>query len=207
MKFDFKKEDKAFYPTITTPTIVDVPTMSFLVTDGTGNPNTSAAYAAAVEMLFRLSYAIKMANKHVLDYIAAPLEGLWRGTQIGDAGFNKDQFIWTLMIRQPSFVTSQEFKAAQGALTKHKPKRDVTSIRLERLTEGRCVQALHIGPYDDEPATIAAMKQFAAQHGYEADLDGVRRHHEIYLSDPRKTVPEKLKTVIRQPVKLLIPQG
>jgi len=195
---DFKKDDKAFYPTTTAPTIVDVPAMVFLMTDGVGDPNNSAMFSAATETLYGLSYAIKMANKHVLEYVVGPLEGLWSGAGFGG---DKSEFTWTLMIRQPEFVTSQEFDAARASLLKRKPKLDAVSVRLEQLTEGACVQALHVGSYDDEPATIAAMEQFAAEHGYVLDMDGPRRHHEIYLSDPHKTAVEKLKTIIRQPVK------
>ena len=196
---DFKKQDKALYPTTTGSSIVDVPAMLFLMVDGMGDPNTSAAYAAAIETLYGLSYGIKMGNKHVLECVVPPLEGFWC---MGSAGIaNKDEFAWTAVIRQPDFVTSEVLQAAQVSLLKRKKNLEVTSARLEQLTEGLCVQALHIGSYDDELATIAAMEQFAAQHGYEFDLDEARRHHEIYLSDPRKTAAEKLKTIIRQPIK------
>jgi len=195
--FDFKKEEKSLYPTTSAPSIVDVPTMAFLMTDGVGDPNTSPAYEAAIEALYGLSYAIKMGHKQTLEFVVPPLEGYWRGDPA-----SKDEFAWTLAIRQPDFVTSEVLDAAKAALAKRKPKLDVTSVRLEQMTEGWCVQALHIGPYDDEPATIAVMSQYAADHGYQEDEDGARRHHEIYLSDPRRTAPDKLKTIIRHPVKV-----
>ena len=206
MPVDFKKEQKDLYQPKTTPSIVDVPDMVFIAIDGKGDPNTSAEYAAAIETLYGLTYAIKMSNKSVLEYVVPPLEGFWH---IDDYTFmdgeavigNKDNFQWTALIRQPEFVTEEIFESAKAALTKKKPGLDTSKARLIKITEGVCVQVLHIGSYDNEPATIAAMDKYAIENGYEIDISAARRRHEIYLSDPRKTTPEKLKTVIRHPVK------
>jgi len=204
MKVDFKKEYKELYMPKTTPAIVDVEEMIFIMVDGAGDPNTSADYAAALELLYGLSYAIKMGNKAILEYVVPPLEGFWKtsddfrgGAPIADKG----TFEWTALIRQPDFVTAEIFDAAKGALAKKKPSLDVSKARLEKHTEGLCVQVMHLGSYDDEPATIAAMERYAKESGYAIDISDARRHHEIYLSDPRKTAPEKLKTVIRHPVR------
>jgi hypothetical protein len=130
------------------------------------------------------------------DFVVPPLEGLWDGT-VGD----KSGFRWTSMLRQPDFVTESVFEQAKDALAKKKPSLDLSLARLERFTEGLCVQIMHLGSYDDEPATIAELDKFAADSGYSLDFSAERRHHEIYLGDPRKTAPEKLKTIIRHPIK------
>jgi hypothetical protein len=203
---DFKKEFKDLYQPKTTPAIVVVPEMTFLAVDGKGNPNTSAEYAAAVELLYGLSYTIKMGNKSVLEYVVPPLEGLWR---VDDDTFrggglpitDKSKLIWTMLIRQPDFVTDDVFAAAKIKLAKKKPNLDISPARLEKMTEGLCVQVLHVGSYDDEPATIATMDQYVVEKGYAISINDFDRHHEIYLSDPRKVAPEKLKTIIRHPIK------
>ncbi len=207
---DFKKKDKALYQPATTPGIIDVPSMRFLMVDGQGDPNTAQAYADAVEALYGLSYAIKMSKMGgqqpagYFDYVVPPLEGLW-WTQgaIYDGVTNKDksQFCWTSLLRQPEFVTAEVLQEAQAALRKKKPGLDTSLVRLVDFTEGLCVQVMHLGPYDAEPATVAQMDAFVAVQGYHADFSDTRHHHEIYLSDPRKTAPEKLKTVIRHPVR------
>ncbi len=207
MPIDFKKTQKDLYQPKTTPSIIDVPEMTFIAVNGKGDPNTSAEYAAAVELLYGLSYTIKMGNKPVLEYVIPPLEGFWsvdddfRGG--GAAITDKSKFIWTMLIRQPDFVTAEVFEAAKAALARKKPDLDITKAQLEIITEGLCVHVMHIGPYDEEPDTIVAMEQYATQKGYRIDMNEARRHHEIYLSDPRKTSPEKLKTVIRHPVRKL----
>jgi len=202
MPLDFKKTDKDLYQPSTAPSVVDVPAMMFIAVDGQGDPNTSAEYAAAIEVLYGLSYSIKMGNKAVLEYVVPPLEGLW---WLPDGGsFDpsaKDSFCWTVMIRQPDFVTPEVFGTALEVLAKKKPKLDTSGARLMSFTEGLCAQAMHIGPYDDEPATVAAMELYAAENGYVVDFSDVRHHHEIYLSDPRKVAPEKMKTVVRHPVR------
>ena len=198
---DFKKEQKELYSPKTTPAIIDVGPMIFLAVDGMGDPNTSEEYVHAIEVLYGLSYAIKMGNKDILEYRVSPLEGFW--SVIGftsSAAIDKDQFVWTMAIRQPEFVTEEILGQAKEKLTKKKPHLDTSRARLESITEGLCVQALHIGPYDDEPATITQMESFAVENGHAMDVSAVRRHHEIYLGDPRKSAPEKLKTIIRLPI-------
>jgi hypothetical protein len=203
---DFKKTEKELYQPKTTPSVIDVPEMLFIAIDGKGDPNTGAEYAEAVQALYGVAYTIKMGNKAVLEYVVPPLEGFW---SVADPNFkggglpitDKSKFIWTMMIRQPDFVTAEIFQAAKAALAKKKPALDTSKVRLERITEGLCMQVMHIGAYDDEPATIAAMDKYAAENGYEADMDGHRRHHEIYISDPRKTAADKLKTIIRHPIR------
>ena len=206
MILDFKKRDAGFYLPKVSPSIVDVPAMTFLAVDGSGNPNTSAEYAAAVELLYGLSYSIRMGNKAVLEYVVAPLEGFW---EVADSGFkgggepvpDKSKFLWTMLIRQPDFVDADVFETAKASLARKKPGLDTSGARLETFAEGLCVQALHIGSYDDEPKTVAMIDNYAAETGHAIDIGKTRRHHEIYLSDPRKVAAEKLKTVIRHPVK------
>ena len=207
MTIDYKKTEKYLYQPKTTPSIINVPEMVFIAVDGKGDPNTSEEYKAAVEALFGLSWAIKMSRmsgaqpEGYFDYVVPPLEGLWWSLDGGMADYSdKSSFCWTSMIRQPEFVTMEVFAFTKTALAKKKPDVDTSKARLVKITEGLCVQAMHIGSYDDEPATVAAMEQYAADNGYAIDISDTRRHHEIYLSDPRKVVAEKLKTVIRHPV-------
>ncbi|MCL2079467.1 MAG: GyrI-like domain-containing protein [Oscillospiraceae bacterium] len=203
MTIDFKKTDKDLYHPKTTPTVIDVSEMVFIMVDGTGNPNTSEEYKSAVEILYGLSYAIKMGNKSILEFVVPPLEGLWWLNDGSEEWYkDKGKYCWTSMIRQPAFVTQEVFEAAKTSLDKKKPNLDTSKVRLEKFTEGLCVQAMHIGSYDDEPRTNAAIMEFTADNGYASDISNTRRHHEIYLNDPRKTTPEKLKTVIRHPVRL-----
>lgn len=205
MPIDYKKTQKELYQPKTTPSVINVPEMTFIAVNGKGDPNTSAEYAAAVELLYGLSYTIKMGNKSVLEYVVPPLEGLWsvdddfRGG--GAAITDKDKFIWTMMIRQPDFVTADIFEAAKATLAKKKPSLDTSKAKHEIITEGLCVQVMHIGSYDDEPATVEALDDFALNNGYVIDIGDTRRHHEIYISDPRKVVSEKLKTVLRHPIR------
>jgi hypothetical protein len=197
MPIDYKKIEKDLYQPKTTPSIIDVPEMTFIAVDGQGDPNTSAEYSAAVEALYGFSWTIKMSNKAILEYVVPPLEGFWDV----EGGFDKSKFKWTSLIRQPDFVNDEVFNAAKAALAKKKPNLDTSKARLVKITEGLCVQVMHVGSYDDEPATIAAMDKYAIDNGYVLDISDTRRHHEIYLNDPRKVAPEKLKTVIRHPVK------
>jgi len=202
---DFKKDFKEQYQPKTTPSVLEIPEMTIIAVDGAGDPNTSAAYKDAIEILYGLSYAIKMGNKAVLEYVVGPLEGFWNANDAFAGGgapvADKSKFAWTSFIRQPDFVDSEVFEKAAAAVAKKKPGLDLSKARLETVTEGLCVQVMHIGPYDDEPATIAMLNQYAADNGYIIDINGSRRHHEIYLSDPRKVAPEKMKTIIRHPVK------
>jgi len=205
MPIDYKKTDKELYFPKTTPSIIDVPEMTFIAVDGEGDPNTSAEYAAALEVLYGFSYTIKMNNKAILEYVVPPLEGFWSlpdgfFTGGGECIIDKNEFRWTALIRQPDFVTEEVFEAAKASLAKKKPKLDTSKARIFKLAEGLCVHVMHIGSYDDEPATVAALDRFALENGFEIDINEIRRHHEIYLSDPRKVAPEKLKTVIRHPI-------
>lgn len=205
MQIDFKKMEKDLYQPKTTPSIIEVGEMIFIAVDGRGDPNTSAEYTAAIEALYGLSYAIKMGNKSIMEYVVPPLEGFWNvaddfkggGASITD----KSKFVWTMLIRQPDFVTDEIFKTAIASVTRKKPNLDISKARLIKLNEGLCVQVMHIGSYDNEPATIVAMEQYAAENEYVIDINDTRRHHEIYLSDPRKAAPEKMKTVIRHPIR------
>jgi len=209
--FDYKKEYKDLYFPGEKPCVIDIPEMVFIMVDGKGDPNTSAAYQNALEILYGLSYAIKMSKKSgaqpegYFEFVVPPLEGLWWGEDGYYDGANvadKNKLHWTSMIRQPEFVTQDVFEKAKQALNKKKPALDLDSARLVSFAEGLCAQVMHTGPYDDEPATIKTLEAFIAQAGYASDLSGgVRKHHEIYLGDPRKTAPEKLKTVIRHPIK------
>lgn len=205
MPIDYKKTEKELYQPKTTPSIIDVPEMKFIAVDGKGDPNTSAEYSEAIELLYGLSYTIKMSNKAVLEYVVPPLEGFWEvagdfkdgGAAISDKG----KFVWTMFIHQPDFVTIEVFENAKATLAKKKPSLDISKARLETIVEGLCVQVMHVGSYDDEPATVATLDRFATDNGYILDMGSARRHHEIYLSDPRKVVPEKLKTVLRHPIR------
>jgi len=207
MPIDFKKTEKEFYLPKTSPTIVDIPEMVFIVVDGIGDPNTSAEYKDAIETLYGLSYGIKMSKTQPqghFDYVVPPLEGLWWGD---DKWFNgkkiidKSKLHWSAMIRQPAFVTQDVFELAKVVLAKKKPHINTQKARLIKLTEGLCVQAMHIGSYDDEPITVEKMESFAKDSGFAIDICHSRRHHEIYISDPRKVASNELKTVIRHPVK------
>jgi len=210
MPIDFKKTEKYLYQPKATPSIIDVPEMTFITVSGKGNPNTSAEYKTALEILYGLSYSIKMSKmsgtlpEGYFEYVIPPLEGLWWMPDGEAMDFSdKDSFRWTSLIRQPDFVTQEVFEDAKKALARKKSELDTSKARLEVIIEGLCVQVMHIGSYDDEPATIATMEKYAADSGYEIDIDVTRRHHEICLSDPRKVAPEKLKTVIRHPIKKL----
>lgn len=208
-KIDYKKTEKELYLP-KKPAIIDVPEMVFFAVDGQGNPNTSADYQEAMELLYGLSFTVKMsrmsgeAPEGYFAYVVPPLEGLWWTDEPGfdgRAAESKEDFRWTSLIRQPEFVTEEVFAWASQVLAKKKPGLDVSRARYWRWAEGMCVHTLHVGPYDAEPATIEKLEAFTAEQGYTADFSGERRHHEIYLSDPRRTAPEKLRTVIRHPVR------
>ncbi|MDE6762765.1 MAG: GyrI-like domain-containing protein [Oscillospiraceae bacterium] len=209
-KLDYKKEYKDLYRPAEKPSLIDVPEMVFIAVDGAGDPNTCPAYKEAMEMLYGLSFAIKMSKmdgsqpEGYFEYVVPPLEGLWFADGISFDGLNitdKNKFKWISMIRQPEFVTVQVFETAREKLAKKKPALDLNKARLMKYTEGLCVQIMHKGAYDDEPRSIELIKKFAAENGYTEDFSDSRYHHEIYLSDPRKCAPERLRTVIRHPVK------
>ncbi|MDE7279987.1 MAG: GyrI-like domain-containing protein [Oscillospiraceae bacterium] len=209
-KLDYKKEYKDLYRPAEKPSLIDVPEMVFIAVDGAGDPNTCPAYKEAMEMLYGLSFAIKMSKmdgsqpEGYFEYVVPPLEGLWFADGISFDGLNitdKNKFKWISMIRQPEFVTVQVFETAREKLAKKKPALDLNKARLMKYTEGLCVQIMHKGAYDDEPRSIELIKKFAAENGYTEDFSDSRYHHEIYLSDPRKCATERLRTVIRHPVK------
>jgi hypothetical protein len=201
-KIDFKKELKHLYSASTKEAaIVDVPEMDFLMIDGAGHPNTGKEFQNAMEALYGVSYTLKFMIKKATvpaDYVVLPPEGLW---WTGDAGefdvANADAWRWTLMIMQPEYVTGDLFAEAVEQVEEKKSPPALSKIRFETFHEGLSVQTMHIGPYGDEGPTIEKLHRFAKENGY--GMAG--KHHEIYLSDPRRTAPEKLKTVIRYPVK------
>jgi len=200
-KIDFKKVLKHLYrPSAREVSVVEVPPMNFLMIDGAGDPNVSPAYQQAVEALFSLSYALKFRVKKSkgVDYVVMPLEGLWWTDDPAQFSMsNKAIWKWTAMIMQPEFVTAEMVTEALDELRKKKALPALEKVRFETYCEGLAVQIMHIGPYAAEEPTIARLHSFIRENGYE--LNG--KHHEIYLSDPRRTAPEKLKTILRQPIR------
>ena len=208
MSFDYKKEYKEFYLPPRTPGIVTVPAMNFLAVRGRGDPNEEGgAYRQALGMLYAVAFTIKMSRlgKHkpegYFDCVVPPLEGLWwqEGVQGVDYA-RKEDFQWISLIRLPEFVTREVFDRAVREAAEKK-RQDFSEVEFFPWEEGLCVQCMHLGPYDYEPATVAAMKEYAEAQGYEEDFGAGRFHHEIYLSDARRCRPERLKTVIRQPLR------
>lgn len=212
-KLDYKQEAKELYLPPKEPSTVDVPAMTMIMIDGHGDPNEeNGAYQNALALLYALTFTIKMSKMggHAPDgyfeYVVPPLEGLWWTGSGGLPDFrNKADYRWTSMIRQPDFVTPAVFEWARGEVGRKKHL-DASAARLEMFAEGRCVQMMHVGPYDGEPASMEKIGEFLRKNGLRdavgtAYADGrVKRHHEIYLSDPRRTAPEKLRTVLRHPV-------
>jgi hypothetical protein len=200
--FDIKKERRDLYaPTASDFVLVDVPEMTFLMVDGHGDPNADPAYTEAIEALFTASYAVRAAAKRDLDRVhtVAPLEGLWSADD-PEVFRNRDKtaWDWTMMIAQPDWISQDMADAAVADAARKKTLPGLERIRFERFAEGRCVQILHVGSYDDEGPTLARLhEEFLPGHG----LGFNGRHHEIYLSDARKTAPERLKTILRQPVR------
>lgn len=208
MAFDYKKEYKEFYMPKQKPELVEVPEMKFIAVRGKGNPNEEdGAYKKAIGLLYGIAFTIKMSKMgdHKIDgyfdYVVPPLEGFWwqEGT-IGVDYSRKEDFCWISLIRLPDFVTEEDFQWAVDE-AQRKKKQDYSKVEFLTISEGLCVQCMHIGAYDDEPATIAVMDRFILEQGYENDFSETRMHHEIYLSDARRVAPERLKTVIRHPVK------
>ena len=208
MAFDFKKEYKEFYLPKNTPQIVTVPPMQYVAVRGMGDPNEEGgAYKAAIAVLYAVAYTIKMSKlgDHRIDgyydFVVPPLEGFWWQEGVHGVDYsNKSAFHWISVIRLPDFVTQEDFDWAVGESTRKK-KLDCSMAEFLTIDEGECVQIMHVGPYDDEPATVAVMDAYLAANDYENDFSDTRLHHEIYLTDARKVAPEKWKTVIRHPVK------
>ena len=208
MAFDFKKEYKEYYMPKNKPDIVKVSTMNYIAIRGSGDPNIEGGdYKAAIGLLYAIAFTIKMSKKggHQIegffDYVVPPLEGFWWQDGINGIDYaHKENFHWISVIRLPDFVTENDFRWAVEETTKKK-KQDFSKVEFMTIEEGLCVQCMHIGPYDDEPATVSTMHEFLQQQGYELDITDKRLHHEIYLSDARRVAPEKLRTVIRHPIK------
>lgn len=208
MAFDFKKEYKEFYMPKNRPEIVDVPKANYIAVRGKGDPNEKdGAYQQAIGVLYAMAYTLKMSYKTdykikgFFEYVVPPLEGFWwQDGVVGIDYTNKTAFKWISVIRLPDFITKKDFNWAVDAATKKK-KLDCSSAEFITIDEGLCVQIMHIGSYDGEPASVALMNDYLVANGYTTDITDTRLHHEIYLSDARKVPPEKLKTVIRHPIR------
>ena len=203
--FDYKKEYKALYLPKEMPSIVEVPSMQYAAVRGHGDPNEpEGEYGRAVAVLYGISYTIKMSYKGsrkvdgFFEYVVPPLEGFWQQGQTGTA--DKAAFRWVSVIRLPDFVTEEELCWAKQAAWEKK-KLDCGAVEFLTVEEGLCVQCMHLGPFDTEAETVARMDSFLAEKGYVNDLSETRMHHEIYLSDARRVIPEKWKTVIRHPIR------
>ncbi len=208
MAFDFKKEYKEYYLPKNKPEVLTVPPVRYVAVRGQGDPNAEGgAYKAAIGVLYAVAYTIKMSKMGdrrmagYFDFVVPPLEGFWwqegvRGVDYSD----KSAFQWIACIRLPDFVTQEDFDWAVGEASRKK-KLDCSAAQLLTVDEGLCVQMMHQGPFDDEPASVAQMDAYLAENGYETDFESGRLHHEIYLSDARKVAPEKWKTVIRHPIR------
>ena len=208
MAFDFKKEYKEFYLPKSVPTIVNVPKANYIAVRGKGDPNDEdGAYKNAVGILYAVAYTLKMSYKgdHRIDgfyeYVVPPLEGFWWQDDVDGVDYtDKSAFNWISVLRLPDFVTEQDFSWAVTTATEKK-KLDCSHAEFLTVDEGLCVQIMHIGAFDDEPASVALMDVFLEENGYENDMNASRLHHEIYMSDARKVPKEKWKTVIRHPIK------
>ena len=201
MAFDYKKEYKEFYMPKNKPSIIEIPKVNYIAVRGTGNPNDeNGDYKNTIGLLYSVAYTIKMSYKgtHKIDgffeYVVPPLEGFWWQEN------TKDDMKFISIIRLPDFVTKDDFDWAIEEATKKK-KQDFSRVEFLTYDEGICVQCMHNGSYDDEPATVELMHEYIKENGYELDITDTRYHHEIYLSDPRKCDVSKLKTVIRHPIK------
>ena len=208
MVFDFKKEYKEFYLPKSRPQIVTVPPMNYIAVRGKGDPNEEGgAYKTAIGVLYAIAYAIKMSKmgdhriEGYYDFVVPPLEGFWLQDGMDGVDYtDKSAFNWISVIRLPDFVTKADFDWAVAEATQKK-KLDCSMAELLTIDEGESVQVMHLGAFDDEPATVAIMDAYLEANGYENDFSATRLHHEIYLSDARKVAPEKWKTVIRHPIK------
>jgi len=208
MVFDYKKEYKEFYMPKNKPSIVDIPTMNYIAVRGSGNPNLEGSeYKESIGLLYGIAFTIKMSKmgdyqiEGYFDYVVPPLEGFWwqKNTKGIDYA-HKENFKFISIIRLPDFVKKVDFDWAVSEASKKK-KKDFSKVEFLTYEEGLCVQCMHIGPIDNEPATIQLMHEYMRKEGYELDITEKRFHHEIYLSDARKVAPERLKTVIRHPIK------
>lgn len=207
MPFDFKKEYKEFYMPPKKPTIVEVPKMNYIAVRGKCNPNEEGGeYKTAITLLYGVAFTIKMSKigdhriEGYFDYVVPPLEGFWWQDGVQGVDYvHKDDFKWISLIRLPDFVTENDVEWAKSEAA-CKKKTDFSKVEFLTYDEGLCVQCMHIGAYDDEPATVEAMHVYADSLGYDIDITDTRFHHEIYLSDARKVAPEKLKTVVRHPI-------
>lgn len=207
MAFDYKKEYKEFYLPKGKPEIVQVPPMNYIAVSGSGNPNEpGGSYQQAMQILYAIAYTLKMSYKTdykmegFFEYVVPPLEGFWWQEDVAGVDYSrKEDFRWISLIRLPDFVTERDFQWAAETATKKKGI-DCSKAEFMTVAEGLCVQCMHLGPYDAEPATVAKMDAYLKEAGYRNDFSPKRLHHEIYLSDARKTPPEKLKTVIRHPI-------
>ena len=208
MAFDFKKEYKEFYMPKNKPEIVNVPAANYIAVRGTGDPNEEGgAYQQAISVLYAVAYTLKMSYKTdyriagFYDYVVPPLEGFWWQDNVEGVDYtDKSRFSWISVIRLPDFITRKDFDWAVEMAAKKK-NLDCSMAEFLTVDEGLCVQIMHVGPFDNEPETVAVMDRFLAENGFQNDFSNTRLHHEIYLSDARKVPPEKWKTVIRHPVK------
>lgn len=208
MVFDFKKEYKELYKPKDKPSIINVEKANFIAVRGVGDPNAeNSEYKQSISLLYPIAYAIKMSKKGdykidgYFDFVVPPLEGFWWQEGIKGVDYaNKDSFNFISLIRMPDFVTKEVFEWAIEEMTRKK-KEDFSKVEFFTYDEGLCVQCMHIGPYDNEPITVEAMHEYMIKQGYELDITDKRFHHEIYISDVRKISPEKLKTVLRHPIK------
>ncbi|GAA2904862.1 GyrI-like domain-containing protein [Pseudonocardia halophobica] len=199
-KVDLKRELPCYRARRDSPEVLDVPDLQYLMIDGHGDPNTPV-YEAAVSALYPLAYALKFASRTELgrDYVVMPLEGLWWAEDMGafTTVRDKSRWDWTMMIMVPGWTTGEMFDAAVEKVASKAPPSRLADVRMATLAEGRCVQALHVGAYDDEAELLRHMHhEFIPEHG----LTMVGKHHEIYLSDPRRADPSRLRTILRQPV-------
>ena len=208
MVFDFKKEYKELYKPKDKPSIINVEKANFIAVRGVGDPNSeNSEYKQSISLLYPIAYAIKMSKKGdykidgYFDFVVPPLEGFWWQEGIKRVDYaNKDSFNFISLIRMPDFVTKEVFEWAIEETTRKK-KKDFSKVEFFTYDEGLCVQCMHIGSYNDEPITVEAMHEYMIEQGYELDITDERFHHEVYISDVRKISPEKLKTVLRHPIK------
>ncbi|MBR1749224.1 MAG: GyrI-like domain-containing protein [Bacilli bacterium] len=208
MAFDFKKEYKEFYLPKNTPSIIKIPKMNYLAVRGSGDPNEeNGDYQNTIGLLYGVAYTLKMSYKGThkiegfFEYVVPPLEGFWWQEGVKGMDYNhKEKLNFISLIRLPDFITEEDFNWAIEEATKKK-NQDFSRVEFLEYEEGLCVQCMHLGSYDDEPNTTQKMHEFIKEQGYELDINENRYHHEIYLSDPRKSEKDKLKTVIRHPIK------